>query len=168
MNVEEFKIKVLTHKDKCYRFALRILNDNEEAKDTLQEVFLRLWNKRDKLENHSNIEAFAMLTTKNLCIDKLRSSKKFIKEYKFENLIDNNLIDKIAEQYDSVEKVKKIIESLPLQQKMVIQLCDIEGFSIDETSKQLDMQNLNVRVALSRARKKVKEILIKEYNYERY
>jgi len=168
MNEEEFRTKVLTHKDKCYRLALRILNDNEEAKDTLQEVFLRLWTNREKIAKHANIQAFAMLTTKNLCFDKLRSSKKFFKDYEFDNLVDNNLIDKLTEQYDTIEKVKKIIDSLPLQQKMVIHLCDIEGFSIDEKANQLDMQNLNVRVALSRARKRVKEILKKEYDYERY
>jgi len=144
MNVEEFKSKVLIHKDKCYRSALRILNDYEDAKDALQEVFLRLWEKREKLANHSNIEAFAMLTTKNLCIDKIRSSKKYLKDYNFENLVERSKIVEISEAIDSIEKVKLIIESLPLQQKMVIHLCDIEGLSID------------------------KETLIKEYSFERY
>lgn len=168
MNADEFKAKVLVHKDKCYRFALKMLGDSEEAKDALQEVFLRLWNKREKLKKHSNIEAFAMLTTKNLCIDKLRFSNRFIKDYEFEQVSDSVNIEKNEEERASVEIIKKIIEKLPTQQKMVIQLCDIEGLTIDETAKQLDMQNLNVRVALSRARKKVKETLIKEYDYERH
>ncbi len=61
--------------------------------------------------------------------------------------------------------VGRIIEGLPEQQKLVIQLRDIEEYDLDEIAKMLDMNNTAVRVALSRARKTIREKLTNTHNY---
>ena len=53
MTIEEFKSEVMPVKNKLYRFALRLLGDSEDARDTVQEMLLRLWTKRDKLNEYS-------------------------------------------------------------------------------------------------------------------
>ena len=73
--------------------------------------------------------------------------------------------EKEVEQRDSLNWVGKIIEDLPEQQKMVIQLRDIEQYELDEICKMLDMHNTAVRVALSRARKTIREKLTNTHSY---
>ena len=69
------------------------------------------------------------------------------------------------EHQDSVNQVHKLIENLPEQQKIIIQLRDIEQYDFDEICKMVDMKPTAVRVALSRARKTIREALIKKHNY---
>ena len=67
MTIEEFKIEVFPIKNKLYRLALRLLGSQADAEDAVQEVFLKLWARREKLNEYRSIEAFAMVITKNLC-----------------------------------------------------------------------------------------------------
>ena len=72
---------------------------------------------------------------------------------------------KKVEYRDSVNQVHELIEKLPDQQKMVIQLRDVEQYDFDEICEMLDMKPTAVRVALSRARKTIRKELIKQHNY---
>ncbi|MBU2650083.1 MAG: RNA polymerase sigma factor [Bacteroidetes bacterium] len=167
MTLEEFKTEVLPLKDKLYRLAFRLLNNREEARDTIQEVMLRLWSKGEDLSQYRNIGAFALTMTRNLCLDKLKSSKW--KESSFEegyhDRADNTASAKM-ENKDTVRVVKSIINGLPEQQKTVIQLRDIEELDFDEIAEIMQLSLNNIRVLLSRARKKVRDELIKIHTYE--
>jgi RNA polymerase sigma-70 factor (ECF subfamily) len=74
-------------------------------------------------------------------------------------------LDKKLEYRDSVNQVHLLIESLPEQQKIIIQLRDVEQYDFEEICKMVDMKPTAVRVALSRARKTIREGLIKTHNY---
>lgn len=167
MTVETFKIEVLPLKNKLYRFANRLVNNVPEAEDVVQEVFIRLWARRDKLNEYRSIEAFAMTITKNLCLDKLKSKKRNTSELteKNEQMSEATPYQKV-ELSDSFLKVKEIMEKLPDQQKMIMHLRDIEGYEYEEIEDILNLSVNTIRVNLSRARKKVKETLIKTYSYE--
>jgi RNA polymerase sigma factor (sigma-70 family) len=170
MTPQEFKIKVFPLRNKLYRFSKRILDDPEEAKDIVQEVFIKLWNKGDKLAEYKSIEALAMVTTRNLCLDKLRG-RKYPSE-SLDNLRNEVEVTGKEEQQDltdMVQKIHHIIKTLPELQRTVIQLRDIEGYDFDEISGILDMNENAVRVNLSRARKKIRDILVnnKFYEYQR-
>ena len=80
MLAREFKTDVLPISNKLLRFAIQILQDEEEAKDVLQDVFLKLWQKRDDLNKVENLEAFAMRMVRNRCLDVIRSRKTFSME----------------------------------------------------------------------------------------
>jgi len=169
MNLEDFKRKVLPLKNKLYRFANRLLEDREEAEDMVQEVFIKLWNRRDKLDEYRSVEALAMVTIKNLCLDKLKSRK-----IKSERMMDlkNEMIDSQQDQKkdltDIIFKIHQIIQTLPEQQRLIIQLRDIEGYDFEEIAELLDMNENAVRVNLSRARKKIRESLTVSRIYEYY
>jgi len=167
MTVEKFKIEVLPIKHKLFRLANRMLVNTPEAEDIVQEVFLRLWARKERLNEYRSIEAFAMTITKNLCLDKLKS-----KGYKTNELTEKHEQQTTETPYqkmemtDSYQKVKKIIDTLPEQQRMIIHLRDIEGYEYEEISEIMNISVNTIRVNLSRARKKVKEILVKTYHYE--
>ena len=161
MTPQEFKIRVFPLKNKLYRFSKRILDDQEEAKDIVQEVFIKLWIKRERLEEYRSIEALAMVTTRNLCLDRLKA-KKYPSENldKLRNEIEETGIEEKRDLSDMIQKIHHIIKTLPEIQRTVIHLRDIEGYDFDEISGILDMNQNAVRVNLSRARKKIREILV--------
>ena len=70
-----------------------------------------------------------------------------------------------VEVSDSLGWIERIMEELPEQQKMVLQLRDVEEYEFEEIAKLLDMSATAVRVTLSRARKTVREKLVKKHNY---
>ena len=73
MNIESFQNRVLPVRNKLYRFALRFLNNEDEAKDVVQEVFIRVWNGREQMTDVQNWEAWCMRITRNLSLDRIRS-----------------------------------------------------------------------------------------------
>ena len=153
--------------NKLLRFALQILQNEEEAKDVLQDVFLKLWQKRDELEKVENMDAFSMRMVRNRCLDVIRSrrtvSMDVVKKIKLTEE-ESSDIDYL-ENTDSVALVKRIIAELPELQRMVIQLRDIEQLEYDEIVEATDMNVNAIRVNLSRARKKVRDEILKIQNY---
>lgn len=125
-----------------------------------------MWKSKDKIADYNNVEAFAMTMTKNYCYDRLKS-----KQAGNLTLVHNNYkqkdtpLDKQLEYQDSVNQVHLLIEKLPEQQKIIIQLRDVEEYDFDEICKMVDMKPTAVRVALSRARKTIREELTKKHNY---
>ncbi|HAU53429.1 MAG TPA: RNA polymerase, partial [Sphingobacterium sp.] len=75
MNQEQFKNTVFIHKDKLFRFAKRILVDDDEAFDAVQNVMMRLWQLKDQLLQYKNMEAFCMQSVKNEALNRLKKDK---------------------------------------------------------------------------------------------
>ena len=166
MDQSEFLKTVLPFKDKVFRLAKRLLVSTEEAEDATQELFFKLWKNRVKIAEYKNVEAFAMTMTKNYCFDRLKSKQASNLTLVHSNYKEKETpLEKKLEYRDSVSQVHVLIEKLPEQQKLVIQLRDIEQYDFEEIGKMLDLKPTAVRVALSRARKTIREELIKQHNY---
>jgi len=165
MKQKEFIATVLPFKDKLYRLAKRILVSGDEADDAVQEVYLKLWKGRNKISNYKNPEAFAVTMTKNYCLDRLKSKQASNLKIVHNNFQTSENVERKIEANDGVQLVFKIMETLPEQQRIVLQLRDVEQFEFAEIAKMLDSNETAVRVNLSRARKTVREELIKKHNY---
>ena len=166
MNQSDFLEVILPFKDKVFRLAKRLLASKEEAEDATQELIFKLWKNKNKIRDYKNVEAFAMTMTKNYCYDRLKSKQAKNLTLVHSNYKENETtLDKKLEYRDTVQQVHQLIEKLPENQKLIMQLRDIEQYSFDEICKILDMKSTAVRVALSRARKTVRDALIKKHNY---
>ncbi|WP_036385521.1 RNA polymerase sigma factor [Muricauda sp. MAR_2010_75] len=166
MKQAEFLNVVMPFKDKLYRLAKRLLVSREEAEDATQEILLKLWSKNEVMETYNNVEAFAMTMTKNFCLDRLKSKQAGNLKLVHSNYSDESTsLQRQLEAEDSVSWMERIMEELPEQQKMVLQLRDVEQYEFDEICDLLDMKPTAVRVTLSRARKTVREELIKKHSY---
>ncbi|GAA3516666.1 sigma-70 family RNA polymerase sigma factor [Aquimarina addita] len=153
-------------KDKLFRLARRLLVSNEEAEDATQEVLLKLWKNKLKIAEYKNVEAFAMTMTKNYCFDKLKAKHSDNLSIVHSNYKDEHAsLDRELEAKDSVAWVGKIMDGLPEQQRMIIQLRDIEQYNNAEIADMLEMNETAVRVALSRGRKIIRQELLKKHNY---
>jgi RNA polymerase sigma factor (sigma-70 family) len=167
MLARDFKTDVLPISNKLLHFALQILQDEEEAKDVLQDTFLKLWQKRDELEKVENIQAFAIRMIRNRCLDVIRTRRTVSMEVvKKHQLRDQDSSDTDGLEFsDSVSLVKQIISGLPDLQRTVIQLRDIEQLEYEEIAEATEMNVNAIRVNLSRARKKVRDEILKIQNY---
>ena len=166
MQQSEFLNVVMPFKDKLYRLAKRLLVSKEEAEDATQEVLLKLWSKNESMADYKNVEAFAMTMTKNFCLDRLKSKQASNLKLVHSNYQDeNSSLQKQLEAEDSVRWMERIMDTLPEQQKMVLQLRDVEQYEFEEICELLDMKPTAVRVTLSRARKTVREELAKKHSY---
>ncbi|OXA95594.1 RNA polymerase sigma factor [Flavobacterium hercynium] len=153
-------------KDKIFRLAKRLLTSTEEAEDATQEVMVKLWNKKENLNQYNSVEALAMTMTKNYCLDQLKSKRAENLKIVHNNFTDREAgLDKKMEDADSLEWVEKIMSQLPEQQQILIQLRDVEQYEFDEIAKIVDMNETAIRVALSRARKKIRESMLNTHQY---
>lgn len=166
MKAQDFEKEILALQDKVFRFAKRILKFSIEAEDISQEVFLKLWKKRSTLGKYKSIEALAMTMTKNSCFDQLKSSKRKTVELTQDTIVSHHSPLQHTELADSMELVNRIIDRLPEQQRMIVQLRDIEGYDFQEITAIMDISTNTARVTLSRARKSIKEQLTKAFDYE--
>jgi RNA polymerase sigma-70 factor (ECF subfamily) len=166
MTQSEFLEIVLPFKDKLYRLAKRLLISSEEAEDATQEVLLKLWSSRKKISGYASVEAFAMTMTRNFCLDRLKSRQAGNLKLVHSNFTDgSSSLQQQVEARDSLDWVARIMDELPEQQRMVLQLRDVESYEFAEIEKMLDMQPTAVRVTLSRARKAVREKLLEKHRY---
>ena len=166
MNQSDFMKVVTPFKGRVFRLAKRLLVSTEEAEDATQEVLVKLWNNKSKLEAYSSVEALAMTITKNYCLDQLKSKRASEMRIVHSNYSDRQAgLHQQAEDRDSWSWVEKIMETLPEQQKLIMQMRDIEQYEFEEIAKIMDMNETAVRVALSRARKTLREELTKTHSY---
>ena len=161
---------ILTHtftalRKKFLRIAMHILPDEDDAADALQDAFCRLWPRRDSIDSEAEAEALTTTTLRNICIDNVR--KRRIDTVPIDEEHDRCEESNGNEQEERYIEVKKIIENgLTPQQKEIIELKEIEGYTVEEIAMKLSSTESAVRMNLSRARKRIRECYRKEAGHE--
>lgn len=154
MLTKEFMDLVLPYKDKLFRYALRIIGNSFEAEDIVQEVFIKVWKKKDQFLGITNKEAWCMTMTRNLAIDKKRAKRVQTSDIdSFFHIADKGARpDAATESNDTVKLIKSIIGQLPDKQKNILHLRDVEGYTYQEISDITGYKVAQVKVYLHRAR----------------
>jgi RNA polymerase sigma-70 factor (ECF subfamily) len=162
MTGDQFKKMILPISEKLYRICFHMLLDEDEAKDTLQDFYSKLWEKKEQLNEINNTESYCVKMVKNLCINKLKVNNRY-------EMLDINeqerllpIIETPEDQVIMNEVVRKVyheIDQLPQIQKQVLQLKQFSDCSFEEIAEITGLSEGNIRVILSRARKTLKEKL---------
>ena len=148
MDAESFKKEFLPYHRKLYCIAYRLLENAADAEDLVQE-------------------AFSVTLVKNMCFDLLRSGKYTLSRQSVELAEVHNVSQADNfEARDEAQQVRHIIAHLPVQQQKIVTLRDVKGCSYEEIEQVTGLNATNVRVLLSRARKKIREEFNKWSNYE--
>lgn len=161
MELKQFKITVLPLRDKLLNYARKLTESPDDAEDAVQEVLLKLWNKRLELEQYRSIEAFAMTMTHNLCMDMWRT--KHTADVSLELVKDANACqspERLLEIKDEIRLMREIIDSLPTLQRTIMRMKDIEEYETEEIASITGCNPEAIRSNLSRARKKVREVYL--------
>jgi RNA polymerase sigma-70 factor (ECF subfamily) len=147
---------------KVYNSCYRILRNQQEAEDAMQESFIKAFSRLDKYENETPFEAWILRIAINTSIDKLRENQPEWVDYdeKHFNFPENE--DETEEWELTLEKVKQIkraIERLPDAARIIISLYLIEGYDHEEIAGILHISSGNVRIQYMRAKQKLIELL---------
>lgn len=170
MDANDFKRLFLPYHRKLYRVAFRLLGNVQDAEDMVQEAYLKLWKRREELPSDiESWEAYCITLTKNLCYDALRSSQleedgRLPEEL---NLATDTDLAREVELKDEVGQMRKLIDELPPPQRQVMIMRDIDDCPYEEIEQQTGLSAVNIRVLLSRARKKIREQFKMRVDYER-
>ena len=145
--------------------AARMLGNDEDAQDAVQEIMIKLRKCKKQLKEHPNLNGFVFLTARNHCLDRLKKKNPEQPYSVHQEKIPQGYRDRFeyAELYSFIQE---IIKQLPDNQKEVMVLYDIDGLEFEEIASIIGLKIEHVRVLLSRARKSIREKLTKIYSYE--
>ena len=130
----------------------------------MQDTLIKVWNKRDELQDIDSIEAYSLAVCRNIALDRL---KKKDRQSESIDTIHLTLYDGTASPYEQIDQkdrlqiVKNIVNALPEKQRSCIQLRDIEGKSYRDIATILDITEQQVKVNIFRARQTIKEKFMK-------
>lgn len=161
MNNEEFKAKIQPYYRLMYRVAASVLRNDDEAADAVHDAVLKLFERRNKLDNIPNLKQYCLSVVRNTCLNIIRDRKIYIEIDEVINIASDEDMYSTLEYREISDYVKKAIERLPSDQKRVFQLSAFGGFSNAEIADLLGITQGNVRVILSRARNKIKALISK-------
>ena len=167
---EIFEKEFLPHIDSMYNFAYRITFDEDDAKDLVQETYLKAYRFIDSFQEGTNAKAWLFRILKNSFINEFRKKSKEpakVDYQEVETFYNSEDVDEAITSDLRVEAVQEMIgdevsnalNSLAVDFRTVIILCDLEGFTYEEMAKILDIPIGTVRSRLHRARNLLKEKL---------
>ena len=160
MTLETFVIQVVPLREKLQNFSRKIIENDADAEDVVQEIFLKLWTMREELGKYNSVEALAMQMTKNFSLDKLKSRKPSGSESETLHLVsDLKTPEAETEERNSIEYIRQLVNQLPYLQQTIMRMKDIEGYELSEIAEITGSQIEAVRTNLSRARKRIREQL---------
>lgn len=161
MELKQFKITVVPLRDKLLNYARRMTDDPSDAEDAVQEVMLKLWNLRQKLDEYRSIEAVAMTMTHHLCMDMWRAKRPdTLSLDRVQAPTPSATPERLLEEKDEFRLMREIIDSLPTLQRTIIRMKDIEEYETEEIAEITGCNAEAIRSNLSRARKKVREVYL--------
>jgi RNA polymerase sigma-70 factor (ECF subfamily) len=161
MTEREYNQCVDQYADNVYRFILKNLKHEEDARDVVQSAFEKLWRNRDQVE-HERSKSYLFTIAYNQMIDHLRKVKRIRLKDSFEEEARG------SQQQSSGGQLRKVLEEalsrLNETQRSLVMLKDYEGYSYDEIGRITGLSESQVKVYLHRARVQLKEFLVKPEN----
>lgn len=153
------------HEQPIFRLALKVTKSNLLAADIVQEVFLKIWEHRAEIEHISNIDAWVTRIVKNKLIDFMRkaSADERLKATLWRNMQESQYItEQLMDAKESDNLLRKAVEELPEQRRLVYRLNRESGLNYHEIAKELSISRHTVKNQLSLALR----FLQKKFSFE--
>lgn len=162
-----FKDEFLPHIDSMYSFAIYLIHSEEDAKDLVQEAYMKAYRYAGYYEKGTNAKAWLLKILKNTFINEYRKRSKRPVQVDYEDVRGREssenvqVVDLRHEVYKGLigDEITKAINDMPADYRLIILLCDLEDFTYEEISKVIDVPIGTVRSRLHRARNMLKERL---------
>ncbi len=167
MNADEFKKAFLPHHMSIRTVCRGLLASYADADDAVQEVYLKLWERREEIELPQNAAAYAVRVSRNHCLDRLRAAKRGPQQLSLddETYPQNGLLASVEapqsmEEREVELKFERWHQTLSEQKRRVFDLSHREHKSNSDIAKQLSLSEVNVRVMLSRLRQDLRTLIV--------
>jgi RNA polymerase sigma-70 factor (family 1) len=145
-----------------YRKILRMVNDEETAKELLQDLFMKLWENREKIDTSKSFRSFLYTIAVNLVYDYFRKAtrQKEVEAHLLEMAIDHYIdSEDTLEAKENIQMINDIINMLPPQRKKIFILCKVDGKSYEEVSKELNISKSTIHDHMVKANHAIKNYL---------
>ena len=164
----DFRLDLLPLKDKIYRTGLRITLNAQEAEDLTQDTLLRVWSKRNDLQQIGSLEAYCLAVCRNLALDRMakRENGNLSLETEQTDALDTaRTPQEQMEHEEELKRVHQLFNRLPEKYRTALQLRDIEGHSVAETAAITGLSEDNVKVLSHRARQALTNFITKHSHH---
>ena len=159
MTEREYNECVSTYADNVYRFIVKNLRHEEDARDVVQTAFEKMWRNRDEVDA-ARSKSYLFTVAYHQMIDHIRKVRRIhLKDEFHEN---SSFTDKPASNLKKV--LEEALARLSETQRSLVLLKDYEGYSYDEIGQITGLSESQVKVYLHRARVQLKEYLVKIEN----
>lgn len=178
-DVNAFEGLVVEYEKNVYNLALRMLKNAEDAADISQDAFIKAYNSLSSFRGDSKFSVWLYRIVSNLCLDYLRRQNR--RPTKSLSVEDNDgesteleipdeeqSPEKLLERKTTSEAVRRGLDELNTEQREILLLREIQGFSYDEIADVLNLESGTVKSRIFRARKKLCDFLIKDGNIPDY
>lgn len=156
----------IAYRSRIYGFLYPYIKVKSQVEDVTQEVMMKLWMNRDKLENVQNLDNYILTMAYHAVMDhfkKMNRDQNFKAEiWKTIESSKNDVMRNIL-QKDLVENVEKVLSKLPTQQQRVYRMNKFEGMSLDEIGSQLNISPYTAKNHLAQAIKQLRGRINPEY-----
>ena len=168
-NKDAFRWIVQTHQQMIFSLALKMLCDEEEAKDAVQETFIRVWQSIRTYDLQRPFTTWIYAIASRLCLDRLKRKNRMVPMPDDEQVLRNFAADgdsqRTLENSEWVSMVRLIADGLGDKQRLVFTLCQLEGLSSEEVEQITGLDARQVKSNLYVARQTIRKRL-KELGYE--
>lgn len=162
MDSREFKQRFMPHHKLLYRVAYHLTGNQQDAEDLLQDMYLKLWQKRDNLPNEATKETYFISMMRNLFVDQRRLKRLDTSELKNEDSPpDERSMDRQIDAKDEAQQMVGLIQQLPERDARIIKMHLMEEHSYEEIEQDTGLSQGNIRIIVMRSKKKLKEQFIK-------
>lgn len=165
-DIEAFEKLISSYEKRILNIALGMLGNYDDACDITQEVCIKIYNSINSFKENSSFSTWVYRITSNTCLDELRKRKKTIsttvigdegEEFEIQAPDSERSIDDIVESREAVYAIRSCILELAPENRIIIILRDIYGYSYEEISNILTINVGTVKSRLNRARNLLKE-----------
>lgn len=163
MDAQEFKQRFMPHYKLLYRVAYHLTGNAQDAEDLLQDMYLKLWQKRDDLPNEAMKEAYLVTMMRRLFIDQRRLKHIDASAELKEELSspDERSLDHQMDTKDEAQQMEGLISELPERDGKIIRMHLIEDRSYEEIEQDTGLSQGNIRIIVMRTKQKLKQQFIK-------
>jgi len=157
-----FELVFATYSSNVFKYLLYILKDVDEAEEVLQNVFLKLWNKREGVLTDRDILPYLLKIANSYAIDVLRRNvrkQNLINAMLFDSIQVERSVEDIFLHKEEVRKLEQAINNLPPKRKEIFKLCKMEGKSYSEVGEILNISPSTISNQLVSAMKYIKSYL---------
>ena len=159
MDAREFKQRYMPHHQMLYRVAYHLTGNAQDAEDLLQDLYLKLWQKRDDLPDEAMEQAYLVTMMRNLFIDQRRLKHLDASaELKSEDgPPDEQSLESQIDARDEVRQMEGLISELSERDAKIIQMHLVDDRSYEEIERDTGLSQGNIRIIVMRTKKKLKQ-----------
>ncbi len=168
INLNDFNALYEKYCDPVYRNIVKLVKNDDDAEDILQEVFVSLWENRHRLRGRS-LSGWLFIVSHNKAMDHLKKQvHASLDQYGWIEQLEDASSDgaeKEALYMEQLKMVSEAVDALPKRKKEVFRLCRLEGYSKDDVAQMMGISYQSVTDYLKQSNKAIKAYIIQNYPY---